>query len=169
VAAQGDLINLFVVDAGGGKSRIWAVGDPLTNNSTQAFAFASDATLPFNSGTPPPINVPAGNTQLFDGSGSTTNEFDARGGKVAFVSDLTMANRFDLYVADADGANPTMLVQGNTGIEISSVSISPDGTKVAFLMDSAAVDNGTDLYFVPVAGGTPTQLSPTRTTQTAAQ
>jgi hypothetical protein len=168
-SASGDVVNLFVVDAGGGVSRVWAVGDWLTNNKTQAGGFASDATLPFSSGTQPTFVVPAGANEIFDGTGSTANEFDARGGKVAFVSDLTIPNRQDLYVANADGSSPTLLVTGVTGTTISSVSLSPDGTKVAYLQDSLALAGGFDL-FVTTTGAVslPTQLSPTRASASAA-
>lgn len=169
VAANGDINTVFAVDAGGGVSRIWAMGDWLTDGKREAGGFASDATLPFNTATPPTFVVPGGANELFDGSGSTVNVFDARGTKVAFVSDLTVAGRFDLYIANADGSSPVLLVTGATGIEISSISISPDGTKVAFLMDSVAVDGGSDLHVVPAAGGASKQVSPLRVAQGAAQ
>jgi hypothetical protein len=54
-------------------------------------------------------------------------------------------------------------VAGEPGRELHSVSISPDGTKVAFRTDSAAVDNGYDLWLVPALDtSAPAQLSPTR-------
>jgi len=146
----------------GAASRVWAVGDWLTDNRREAGAFASDATLPFSTATPPPIVVPGGAVpELFDGTGATANVFDARGTKIAFVADLTVDDRFDLYVANADGTSPTLLVTGQTGIEITSVALSPDGSKVGFLMDGP-VDNGFDLHVVATAGGAPVKLSPDR-------
>lgn len=165
----GDVNTVFAVDAGGGVSRIWAVGDWLTDNQRVAGGFASDATLPFNTATPPTFVVPAGGRELFDGAGSTVNEFDARAGKIAFVSDITQNNRFDLYIANADGSSPTLLVTGQNNVEITSVSISPDGTKVAYVMDSLVVNGGFDLHVVPAAGGASKQLSPVRVAQGAAQ
>src|SRR6266545_4208314 len=137
----------------GGASRVWAVGDFLVDSARVAGAFDDGATLPFNTANPPPIVVPGGTSVLFSGTGSTANVFDARGDKIAFVADLETAGRFDLYVANKDGTSPAKLVEGVTGVEISSVQLSPDGTKVGFLMDRAAVDNGFDVYFVPTAGG----------------
>ncbi|MBA2539112.1 MAG: PD40 domain-containing protein [Deltaproteobacteria bacterium] len=165
----GDINTVFAVDAGGGVSRIWAVGDWLTDGARVAGGFASDATLPFNTATPPTFVVPGGGRELFDGTGSTVNVFDARGTKVAFVSDITQNNRFDLYIANADGSSPVLLVTGQTNVEITSVSISPDGTKVGYIMDSTANNNGFDLHVVPAAGGVSTQLSPLRVAQATTQ
>lgn len=156
----GDAVNVLAVSAGGGATRVWVVGDMLTDNRREAGGFAGDATLPFNTATPPPI-VAAG--ELFDGTGSTISVFDARGDKIAFVSDATVAGRFDLNVANADGTGLLMLVQGGVaGVEITAVGLSPDGTKVAFTMDSAAINNGFDLHMVPTAGGATVKLSPDR-------
>lgn len=142
-------------------ARIWAVGDLLTNNSNIAGGFAADATLPFTPATAPTIVVPGGTGVL---STQTDNVFDARGAKIAYVADRTVAGRFDLNVANADGTNPIVVIQGGVAnVEISSVALSPDGTKVAFTMDSAAVDGGVDLYVATTtAGATPVMISPSR-------
>jgi hypothetical protein len=166
----GDINTVFAVDAGGGVSRIWAMGDWLTDGKREAGGFASNATLPFNTATPPTFVVPGGANELFDANpGSTVNVFDARGSKIAFVSDLTQPNRFDLYIANADGSSPTILVTGAAALDISSISISPDGTKVAYLMDSVTAIGGFDLHVVPAAGGTSKQLSPIRVAQGGTQ
>jgi len=163
VPASGDIINLLAVASGGGATRVWAVGDFLTDAKREAGGFDSAATLPFSTATPPPIVVPGGSPALFSGSGTTDNVFDARGDKIAFVADTTTAGRFDLVVADADGSNPVTLVTGSNGIEITSVALSPDGTKVGFLMDGAEANNAYDLYFVTTDGtGTPVRVSPDR-------
>lgn len=151
----------------GNVARVWVVGDFLTDQRREAGAFSSDATLPFNTAAPPPIVVPGGAAELFDGTGATVNVFDARGGKIAYVADQTTALQFDLYVANADGSNPVMLVAGQAGIEITSVALSPDGTKVGFTMDGSiltgGVDGGFDLHVVSTAGGVaPVRVSPDR-------
>ena len=163
----GDVNNLFVVDAGVAGSRVWVVGDWLTDARRQAGAFSATATLPFSTATPPGLLVPAvpGPTELFDGAGSTADVFEARGAKIAAVVDSSVTGRFDLVVANADGSSPVTLVQGQPGIEISSVALSPDGTKVAFLMDSVAINNGNDLYVMATNGGAasaPIRVSPDR-------
>ncbi len=154
-AANTSVINLFAVPNGGG-TRVWAVGDFRTNGTNEAGAFASDATFPFSVGTPPPLLVPGGANKL---AGSA---FDARGTKIAWVSDTVIATRQDLHVSNADGTNDVIVVTGTIGTKISAVGLSPDGTKVGFVQDSLLIPNGLDLYFVPTAGGTPTQLSPAR-------
>jgi hypothetical protein len=148
----------------GVAARIWVVGDFLADNSRQAGAFAADAALPFNTATPPPIVVPGGAAEIFDGTGTTAQVFDARGGKIAYVADQTVAGRFDLNVANADGTNPVVVVQGGTvGVEITSVALSPDGTKVAFTMDSVLLNGSFDLHVAATtAGATPVKISPDR-------
>ncbi len=160
VVASGDMFDLFTVPSGGGATRVWVVGDYLSNNNPNAGAFDSAATLPVVPGTV----IPTGGTAfLFDGSGSTDNEFDARGDKIAFVADTTTATQFELDVADADGSNPVTVVPFAANREIKSVALSPDGTKVAFVMDGAEADNAFDLYIANTDGtGSPTRVSPDR-------
>jgi Tol biopolymer transport system component len=133
-------------------SRVWAVGDILVDLQDIAGAFThGTGTLPFGPGNEPPIRI------------ANVRAFDARGGKIAYVSDATMAGRFDLHVADADNRNPIVVVQGGVAnVEIASVALSPDGTKVAFTMD-AAIDGGFDLHVAATtAGATPVKVSPDR-------
>src|SRR5258707_9635479 len=59
-----------------------------------------------------------------------------------------------LWVADRDGKTPRRLT-GDLGVESNPV-FSPDGRLIAF---SASYDGNTDVYVVPVAGGTPTRLT----------
>lgn len=142
-------------------ARVWAVGDLLVNNTNIAGGFPADAQLPFTPTTMTPLRVPGGTAQL---ATQTDNVFDARGTKIAYVADATVAGRFDLNVADADGSNAIVVIQGGTAnVEITSVALSPDGTKVAFTMDSAAVDGGLDLYVASTtAAATPVLVSPGR-------
>jgi len=142
-------------------ARVWAIGDIITNNTNIAGGFDTDSTLPFNTNNPPTIVVPGGMAKLLT---QTNNVFDARGSKIAYIADQTVTDRFDLNVANADGSNPIVVVEGGVAnVEISSVALSPDGTKVAFTMDSPAVNGGVDLYFAPAtAAATPVLISPSR-------
>ena len=145
-------------------SRVWAVGDFLTDLKLNAGGFTDGDTLPFGPATPPPIVLPGGTSVLATGAGYQTSAvFDASrdGTKIAFVADLTTAGAFDIYVANADGSNPTKLVDAAVGVEYSAVALSPDGTKLAYLAD-ATVNGGYDLYIVNTTG-TP---APVRITMT---
>lgn len=159
---QGDVSNVFTVASGGGATRVWALGDWMSNNRTQAGAFGSNDTLPFSGGTEPPIVVPNGAIdEVFDGGNLPfPNAFHARGDKIAYVSNESLVARFDLHIANADGSSSTVLVQGTVGIDITAVSISPDGTKVAYVQNG--VGQGFDLRVVPAAGGASKLLSPAR-------
>lgn len=138
------------------KSHVWFVGDALVDGQDIIGGFThGEGTLPFGPGAEPPIRIPG------------AKAFDARGAKIAYVADTTLAGRFDLYVAEADGSNPVLVVQGVTGgatsVEISAVSLSPNGAKVAYTMDSLALDNGFDLHVVDTRSGvTPIKVSPDR-------
>jgi hypothetical protein len=134
-------------------SRVWAVGDIMVDNQPIAAAYTDGTgTLPYGAGAAPPISL------------AKVQAFDAVGSKTAFVSDLTLADRFDLNVAGADGSSPIAVVIGGVAnVEISSVALSPDGTKVAFTMDSTAINNGFDLYVASTtAAATPVKVSPDR-------
>lgn len=144
-----------------GTSRVWVVGDFLVNNASAAGGFldsaTTPATLPFGPTTAPTTVIPGGTAVL------AGDAFDAIATKIAFVADLTVAGRFDLYVADGAGGSPTLLVTGSAGTAITSVALSPDGGKVAFTRDSVALPAGFDLHVVNTAG-TPvvTRVSPNR-------
>ncbi|MCI0583768.1 MAG: hypothetical protein L0227_12925, partial [Chloroflexi bacterium] len=82
-----------------GMSRVWAVGDILVDLQNIAGAFThGTGTLPFGPGNEPPIRI------------ANLQAFDARGSKIAYVSDATMAGRFDLHVASSDNSNPIVVV-----------------------------------------------------------
>jgi len=159
VVTSGDLFNLFAVPTGADATTLWVVGDYLTNNDTNAGAFDSAATLPVV----PSTVIPTSPAVVFDGTGSTDNVFDARGDKIAFVADTTTAGQFELDVADANGSNVVTVVPFAANVEITSVALSPDGTKVAFTMDGAQADNAFDLYIANTDGtGSPVRVSPDR-------
>jgi Tol biopolymer transport system component len=74
--------------------------------------------------------------------------------------DLDVSNRLELYRVPRDGSSspvklsPPLAVNGNVG----AFTLSPDGLRVLYL---AAVDAlpGDELFSVPLAGGTPVQIS----------
>src|SRR5688572_22416723 len=101
-------------------SRVWILGELLVDQEDMAGGFTHGmGTLPFGPGNEPPIRI------------ANVAAFDARGAKIAYVSDSTVAARFDLHVANADNTNPIVVIRGGVAnVEISSVSLSPDGTRV---------------------------------------
>lgn len=160
-AAQQDSPIDMPIDMGhmGSGSRVWGVGDPITDQTNIAASFVDGDTLPFGPTNPPSVIVPAGGHTI---QKNTNFALDTNGQKIAFIADATTAGQFDLLVADADGGNPVTLVQG-VGFTIQSVALSPDGTKVAYTADSAAIVGGFDLYVVDTTGtGTPVRVSPDR-------
>jgi Ca2+-binding RTX toxin-like protein len=62
----------------------------------------------------------------------------------------------DLYVMAANGANPTLLYDGDaTHVATDGTAWSPDGTKILFSL----LDNGSsDMFTIPVGGGSTTQV-----------
>src|SRR3954466_5658482 len=60
----------------------------------------------------------------------------------------------DLWVADVDGKNPRRITT-DIGVE-SNPCFSPDGQTIAF---SAQYDGNTDVYTIPVTGGSPTRIT----------
>lgn len=135
------------------RSRVWVVGDILTDQLDLAAAFThGTGTLPYGPGNEPPLRVP------------NVRAFDARGTKIAYVADATMPGRFDLHVANADNTGAIVVAQASgLGVDITSLALSPDGTKVAFTRDSLLVNDGFDLYVATAtAGATPVRVSPDR-------
>ncbi len=147
-------------------ARIWVVGDMITNNVTIGGGFDDTTALPLGgANAPPPVILPSATTTLADSTGYSNFVFDATvdGSKIAYVGDLTTAGTFDLYIANADGSSPTLLVPGQTGVEIASILFSPDGTKIAYTADSVAINGGYDMWIVNTAGTpVPVLVSPAR-------
>ncbi|MHB8879234.1 MAG: hypothetical protein ACYC8T_36510 [Myxococcaceae bacterium] len=83
--------------------------------------------------------------------------------------DAEVTGRYDLWIADADGANALKLAtMPNLGVGISgvsSISFSPNGQSVAFIADME-YDNARDVWTVPAGGGTPVKRSPNRPSAT---
>ncbi len=63
----------------------------------------------------------------------------------------------EIYIADADGANPRRLT--NEKAQDSSPSWSPDGTQIAFVSDLAKRGDSNDIYVVDAAGGAPKPIT----------
>ncbi len=147
-------------------ARIWVVGDMITNNTTIGGGFDDTTALPLGgANAAPPVILPSATTTLADSTGYSNFVFDATadGSKIAFVGDLTTVGTFDLYVANADGSNPTLLVAGQTGVEIASILFSPDGSMIAYTADSIAINGGYDMWIVNTTGTpVPVQVSPAR-------
>ena len=74
-----------------------------------------------------------GKTQLTNTGNNEQPSWSPDGTRIVFVS--TRDGNHDIYVMDADGANPTRLTN-NTDTEGGPV-FSPDGTKIAFQASSA--------------------------------
>ena len=146
-----------------GGPRVWVVGDFLTNNHRNAGSFPTGATLPFNPTTPPPVVIPGGTTAEIFFETSTT--FHTNGTKIVYVADATVPDRNDIYVANGDGSNPVLVIEGPAvpqTQEFPAVVLSPDGTKVAYLHD-ATTDGVYDLYVAPTtASATGVKVSPDR-------
>lgn len=91
------------------------------------------------------------------------------GTKIVFSADVTLAGRDDLYVANADGTSPTLLVtMARAGTSVTDILVSPDGMTVAFVADIDSAGQS-DVYVVPLAGGAaPVRVSPARAAADAA-
>jgi WD40 repeat protein len=152
----------------GHNGRVWAIGAPGAD-ADGAVAYGFDdgvVTLPFDPTTKPPLQIPGGTSVLQPTSGSTTLVFDSNGDKIAFIGDKTNAGTFDLYVANKDGSNATMLVPG-TGVLIQSVQLSPDGTMAAYTSSTVTASpfGAFDLFVVNTTGTpAPVKISPDRST-----
>lgn len=86
----------------------------------------------------------------------------ANGTKVVVAADLTVTNRFDLVIANANGSGAVTLATMPATGAVTELAISPDGTKVAYIAD-AETDGAFDVYVVPIAGGVaPVKVSPAR-------
>ncbi|MBP9085203.1 MAG: hypothetical protein KBG15_03755 [Kofleriaceae bacterium] len=140
-------------------TRVWVMGDLAVNNELRAGTFTDGDTLPVTPTLIPATGNLSSNGKSFDAS--------ANGTKIAYIADSTVAGRFDLFLANADGSNPVTVLEAPTGVILSSVLFSPDGTKIAYLADPA-LPGMKDLFMVPAtANATPVQLSPARVTNLA--
>jgi len=153
----------------GPASRVWVVGDFATNGTQQAGWFTDGDTLPVTPALVPAspavlaVNVPANSGTGTPARPWTNFVFDANATATAYVADVTTAGTFDLYAAGADGTTPALLVPGGATTEIASIALSPDGTKVAYTMDSATTDNAYDVWVVNTTGTpVPLLVSPAR-------
>ncbi len=95
--------------------------------------------------------APVARSPVFDGNPS----FSPDGGRIAFCS-LRSGDAMDVWVANADGANPRQLTHG-PGRWQCSPSWSPDGTRIAF--DSQAEDGHWHVWTVDLEGGTSRQIT----------
>lgn len=84
--------------------------------------------------------------------------------RIAFISNRDGSR--EIYVMDADGANPTRVT--NNALSEFSVSFSPDGSALAFDAPFGN-NNGSDLYRLDVAGTGPTRALTDNASQGALQ
>jgi Tol biopolymer transport system component len=85
------------------------------------------------------------------------------GTKVVFASDATVAGRFDLWIANADGtAAAARVALPNATGAVTDLAISPNGTSIAYIAD-AEVEGESNVYVVTLAGATPPVLMSPRT------
>ena len=141
------------------SSRVWVVGDFSEPGHLIAAAFDDNAALP----TTPTLVAALGSASLPTPlQGAPPQSFDVVASHAAFVANLRDPNVDDIYIADHDGQNPTLLVQGTAGTSITEVSLSPDGSKLVFVANTAA-DHGFDAYLVATSGTpSPVRISPPR-------
>lgn len=145
-------VDSAVVDAGP-TTPLFFLGDFAVNNTVQL----GRALVPSASANPVVVTTGALTAKQ-------VVSFDAlaNGTKVVVAADLTVAGRFDLVVANADGSGAVVLATMPATGGVTDIAISPDGTKVAYLAD-ADLDGAFDAYVVPIAGGVaPVKVSPAR-------
>ncbi len=131
---------------GGYTSQLWFQGDFATDNVNQLGRELR----------------PSGAKQTLTLPGMRVNAFAVRpdGKKLAVTVDVVAPNQTDLYLANLDGSMPTLLASAPAGGSLRDPTWSPDGTKLAFVQqDSVGLQ---DLMLVAATGGTPVQVSPTR-------
>src|SRR5215207_5673942 len=129
----------------------------------------------------PGVNFPPKNHEIFtirpDGSSETnlsnnicptvaggpfpdtdgTATYSPDGTKLAFGHSTALQGASGIYVMNADGSGKSQATSGG-GSAGPGPYFSPDGTKLLFSQFAAGGQE--DLFTVPVAGGTPTQLTP---------
>lgn len=137
----------------GPASRVWIDGDYLTDGASVAGSFSDAASLPVM---PPALASSLGTACRFP-----YLRFSATATKIAFAANPSDPTQPELYVADVDGQHPLRLRSTLPGIEVACVALSPDGTKVAYTMDSASQNDMYDVYVIDTTGGgVPVQVSP---------
>jgi len=67
-----------------------------------------------------------------EGTANTQPTFSPDGKKIAFASNRDPDGLFDIWIMDADGANPTRPLNCEAGINCRAPAWSPDGSKIAF-------------------------------------
>ncbi len=139
-----------VVDAGPTTS-LFFLGDFAVNNTSQL----GDALLPSSAANPVVIT---------DGvhTAKQVLAFDALadGSKIVVAADLMVTNQFDIVVANRNGSGAVVIATMSATAKPSSIVISPDGTKVAYIADFTTA-TASDAYWVPIAGGVaPVRVNP---------
>ena len=161
-----------VADAHGPStpSRVWVIRR-LEDLSMvqQAGGFDDGAMLPFGGAcAAPPLVVPSGTAILATTASQIPFDASLDGTKIVFLAFSVTTGHYVLSAAAGDGSSPVLLVSATATTDLEGITISPDGTKVAYTSDPT-VAGGYDLFVVDTTGsGTPTQVSPARLPATAA-
>jgi uncharacterized repeat protein (TIGR01451 family) len=88
------------------------------------------------------------------GDGSVLATFGGLNGKIAFSTNRGDAGDFEIFVADADGSNPTNLTNNPT--DDTAPSWSPDGHTIAFVRD---VGGASQIFVMNANGSSQTNLT----------
>ena len=131
--------------------------DKETNNLIELFVVPLDG-----SAAPTKISgtlVPGGAPQPFFVA------FSPDGSRIAFTADKSVDERFELFVAPADGSAEPVAVSGTLvdggDVDVDEFAWSPDGRRLAFIADKL-VDGTNELFVTDPAGGVePTKVSGT--------
>lgn len=157
------LVDIDAAIEPGIASRVWVISDLLDDRFVAGSFVESNVAVPrfpFTAAVRPPVLVPAAG-RLPD-SPYVIN-FSVSRNRIAYTADSLRAGVYDLFAADIDGANPVRLAPSNVlGRSFTAIAISPDGSKVAFLVDADEIRQF-DLYIVASDGtGAPIRVSPAR-------
>jgi len=137
---------------------VWVFGDFLSNNLAQLGRFVHETATPPLTLTPIPATGGLNNDDF-----PIPFSISADDATLAYSASSTVPNRFDLYVANADGSNAVVVYQAPLMVTITDVALSPDKTKIAFRA-SGELPMMFDVYVATAtAGATPVKVSPDRT------
>ncbi len=151
LATDGDISPTFFISPDGG--RVVYKGDQETNDESELYS------VPILGG------VAVRLTTLFDPSRSISDiSISADNTRVVYRADqetLAVSEIYSNLLSGPTGAwtklNPTLPLGGD--IELSSLTLSPDGSRVAYVADQE-VDNVLEIFSVPIAGGASVKLNP---------
>jgi Tol biopolymer transport system component len=118
------------------------------NCSVPALPTATPTFTPTN--TPAATSTPTDTATPTDTPTATPTTAPGSNGRIVFTTDRSSDN-FDLFVMDADGANPTCLTNTVQPAQSFRPYFSPDGTKVVFVRNQGGI-NDRELFVVDADG-----------------